>query len=434
MSFKYIELTKDNYHQYLGQVADLEEQILALMSDEGRDGQFFATGYDDILEYILSEDNTVLVAIDDENRVQAASYITKGQIPFTYNDITKYYKKGSEYEEWVRSQYESEASYKDAMLDAYALKMKAYAYAKSKILGENPQYSSLSEYLQHELEEPENGFHEKSKLRDDFNKYMSEYVENEGKQELYEQFYWTTSDDIARVFGKEVPKGGDMEEYEQILTSQNLDRLEEPNFVITPYFSANTGNSVEIDTYITSPDTRSSGLSRILVYEGIKKYIKEHFKDPKQREIFLCSTLHRENISSKYVSEFFGLKDNLLVNRRFGRTREVHIKRISREEAEQYLLDMQDKLAVLYGYNPDHKRIPVERQIEILEEQKGYDMEECRRIQNITFAKTLNGEFSGENTHRGEYMRERIRGKIQKVFALQKRISKLRRETEREER
>ena len=127
---------------------------------------------------------------------------------------------------------------------------------------------------------------------------------------------------------------------------------------------------IELDTYITLPKDRNSGLARIIVYEGIKKHIEKHFKNPNNSEIFLCSTLHRDNLSSKYVSEFFGLKDSLYVNRRKGRDREVHITKIPREQAMEYLTSMSDKLAVLYGYNPYNKHISDETKRRVLKEQK----------------------------------------------------------------
>lgn len=150
---KIIELTKDNYKKYLAQVAGLEEKVLEKMETEGQSGQFFTTGYDDILEYILSEDNTVLVAIDGNDKVVAATYITEGQTPYTYNDITKYFKTGKDYSEWVKKQYSTDEEYKNDMLDAYKMKMEAYQYAKKRILDEYPQYQTIQEFLIHEIKE-----------------------------------------------------------------------------------------------------------------------------------------------------------------------------------------------------------------------------------------------------------------------------------------
>ncbi|MNL44826.1 hypothetical protein D3C87_1674260 [compost metagenome] len=97
----------------------------------------------------------------------------------------------------------------------------------------------------------------------------------------------------------------------------------------------------------------------------------------------MCSTLHRENLSSKYVSEFFGLKDSIYVKRRQGRDREVHICKIDINEYEQYLNHMYEKLAVLYGYNPQNKIVSRDTTRSILEEQLAYEIQEINRLNKI---------------------------------------------------
>ena len=53
------------------------------------------------------------------------------------------------------------------MMFEYQEKLTAYKYAKSKIMQEHPEYSDILEFLKAELNE--NGFHEKSVLRDKLN-------------------------------------------------------------------------------------------------------------------------------------------------------------------------------------------------------------------------------------------------------------------------
>ena len=60
-----------------------------------------------------------MVSVDDNDRVDAATYITQGQNMFTYNDITKYFKVSDEYESYVKTKYASETDYKKSALDAY---------------------------------------------------------------------------------------------------------------------------------------------------------------------------------------------------------------------------------------------------------------------------------------------------------------------------
>lgn len=104
---KIVELTKENENQYLDQIAELEQITLDAMEKEGREGQLFPTGKESISEYIHSESNTVLVATDENEKVEAATYIKQGQLPFSYYDITKYFKYGENYRQYVKAQYPS---------------------------------------------------------------------------------------------------------------------------------------------------------------------------------------------------------------------------------------------------------------------------------------------------------------------------------------
>lgn len=416
---KIIEVTKENESQYLDRIINLEELTLKEMKKEGREGQLFATGREDISEYINSSENTVIIATNEKDEVEAVTYLTQGQKAFTYNDITKYFKYGKKFKEYVKSQYTDRNQYKKDLLDIYEIKLKAFRYARDRILEEHPEMQSIKEFLEREIQE--NGFHEKSELREKLNAYMSEYIlENYGEETLqkYQQFYWITMNDISEEFGKRVETPNkNVEEYEQFMELQteyeeilqrgNLQIHERPKFNEAKYYSANTGNAIELDTYMTSPNNRNAGIARIIVFEGIKKHIEKHFSNPQNNEIFLCSTLHRDNLSSKYVSEFFGLTDSLYVNRRQGRDREVHICRISREEAMEYLTSIADKLAVLYGYNPNHKNIPESTVRQVLLSQLIYERKEFLRLKS---AKSNNKKFSGINVKYIESKRQKIEG------------------------
>ena len=196
-----IEVNINNEEKYLKQIAELEKKVLYNMESNGQIGQLFITGAEDISQYIHSKENTVLVSVNDNDNVEAATYITQGQSLFTYNDITKYFKVSDEYKKYVKSKYKSESEYKKAALEAYKLKMEAYAYARAKILNEFPQYTNISEFLQRELNS-ESKFDEKSQLREKINAYMFEYIENVSKSgnheaiDMYEQFYFMTFSEI----------------------------------------------------------------------------------------------------------------------------------------------------------------------------------------------------------------------------------------------
>ncbi len=418
-NYKILELTKDNKLKYLEQIAELEIMVLENMQKQGKIGQLFITGKQDIEQYVDSDENTVIVAVNEQEQVVSAAYITQGQKPFTYNDITKYFKYGEKYNSYIKNNYSSELEYKKDMLDAYKLKLDAYKYSKEKVLNEKENFKNIMEFLTCELLDSKNQFHEKSVLRESLNTNMSTYVKELGNEKLcnlYEQFYWITSENIINEFGRNpndyINKNSDVFEYDSFINSSKpeynnlikfnnlmfsedslehniilekgaLQIYEEPEFDLKEYYKANTENSIEIDTYITDPRQRNSGLARILVFEAIKNHIIKYFREKSGEQVFLCSTLHRENLSSKYVSEFFGLKDSLFVKRRQGRDREVHICKIEREKADKYLNKMENKLAVLYDYNPKNKTILNSERREILEEQLKIELDEINRIDKI---------------------------------------------------
>ena len=89
-NFKILEVTKENKNEYLDAIAALEEKVLQDMENKGKIGQLFITGKEDIEQYVESEDNSVIIAINAERRIREAAYITQNQKAFTYNDIKKY--------------------------------------------------------------------------------------------------------------------------------------------------------------------------------------------------------------------------------------------------------------------------------------------------------------------------------------------------------
>lgn len=436
-NFKILEVTKENENEYIDKIATLEEKVLQDMESKGKIGQLFITGKEDILEYVNSKDNSVLIALDENNNVRSATYITQNQMPFTYNDITKYFKYGDDYKEHVKSLYKSNEEYQRDMLVAYGIKLKAYKYGTNRILKEYPQYNTIIDFLENELNDKQNKFHEKSVLRELINKYMSEYIQENLPEynKLYERFYWTNAKDIQDETNKTIDinnlKNTDVKEYEEFIngekSKEHTQILEKGKLKVyyglenmQNYYTANTENAVEIDTYITDPENRQYGLARALVFEGIKKHIQRHFSNTNNSEIFLCSTLHKNNLSSKYVSEFFGLKDTIFVNRRKDRDREVHICKISKEDSKQYLEHISKKIAVLYGYNPEKKPITKQEEMEILQEQLQYEKEELARLKRVK--KKKGKKFKAQ--------KGMIEGKQNKIFKINNKIKNIRKEEE----
>lgn len=98
---------------------------------------------------------------------------------------------------------------------------------------------------------------------------------------------------------------------------------------------------------------------------------------------------------------FFGLTDSLYVKRRQGIDREVHICRIGREQAMEYLVEISDRLAVLYGYNPNQKHILKRTRLRIFKEQLEYERNQLARLEK---ARTTDKKFRGANAR--FYMRK----------------------------
>lgn len=417
--FKIIEVTKDKKHKYLDKIVELENSVYDDMVKKGRVGQLFTTGREDISSYVDSENNSVIIATIEglgaqQQDVVAVAYITQGQIPFTYNDVTKYFKYGEEYNNAVRNLYKSHEDYMCALRDIYIKKICAFCFARDCILkdyvenldtlSEAEKNNEFMRLVNIECEDSENNFHEKSKIRELLNQNMSIYMSQiVGKKKEYERFYWVDMDFIRKEAGysnlSDVPifitdYDSTIETYDKILKMQKYKIYEcSEGMKQENYFGANTGNTIELDTYITSNNVRQNGLARIVTFEGIKKAIQSQINGNTVKgansPIYLVSTLHRDNLSSKYVSEFFGLNDNLFVNRRTGRDREVHICRIDYEDINNYINSMARKLAVLYNYNPNGIEIkPAERR-QILLEQLKYEQAELARLQNLNLPKYL---------------------------------------------
>ena len=433
-NYNIIEVTKDNKDEYLSSIVQLEQVVLSNMEQNGKVGQLFITGKDGIEEYIDSDSNHVLIAVTKENEKQqviSASYITQGQIDFTYNDITKYFKYGSDYQEYVKSKY-SEDEYKKLIRKVYIDKICAFKYARDAILHElgilkNPKTSEQEKneiilgLIEQEYNDPQNQFHEKSEIRDNLNKYMSLYMKNvKNNLKAYQEFYWVDFEYLKQYFKKDSLQGikesdvdSTIKAYDKILQYQKYkiyDRTSCKN--MSKYYGANTQNTVELDTYITHPNSREKGIARILVLERIKKSVNRILENQDNKEIFLVSTLHEENLSSKYVSEFFGLNDFLFLNRRSGRDRQVHILGMKREEFPKYIAMMEKKIAVLYDYNPNKILISENERKKILQEQIKYETEELQRLNGIK-------DIGKKKKYKGY-----IKGKQTKIQALQELMEK----------
>lgn len=404
-NYKVLEITKENENKYLAGVVELEETVLENMEKNGKEGQLFITGRDGIHEYVEFPNNHVIIAVDnqDESKVISAVYITKGQVDYTYNDITKYFKCDEKYQEYVKSKYPEEI-YQRVIREVYTEKICAFRYSRNIILSqrgirdlydysEEMKNAKILDLIEKERNDPQNRFHEKSLIREHLNQYMSLYMKRI-KHDLgrYQDFYWIDYDFLKKELNKNgnntMEKVGKydttIETYDKILKYQKY-KIHDISHCsdMSKYYTATTSNTIEIDTYITHPDNREKGIARVLVLEGIKKSLKGIEKNADNKNVFLVSTLHQDNLSSKYVSEFFGLKDYIFVNRRNGRDRQVHIFGIKMEDVPNYIEQMEKKIAVLYGHNPSNIVISDEERKNIIREQVKYETDELKRLKSV---------------------------------------------------
>ncbi len=428
-NYEVIEVTKENEQQYLKGIVELEELVLDKMEKSGKIGQLFITSENDIKDYIESNSNHVMVAINNSDKsIISTAYITQGQQDFSYNDITKYVKSGEDYTKFVRSKY-SKNEYEHNLRKTYIDKITAFVYARDMILKENnidkldemteeQKNAIFMEFVENERKDTKNGFQELSKIRESLNKNMAAYMKFVKKNiEGYRDFYWADfeflkkncehnkPEDIEKksnnLFGKifKILKENDSEEnsekqictydstmetYDKIMSYQKYNIKDMSHCQNkSKYFNANTSNTIELDTYITHPNNRENGIARIVVLNGLKKSLNQVLKNEKNSEIFIASTLHQDNLSSKYVSEFFGLTDYIFVNRRTGRDRQVHLFGMKKEDVPEYLRKMEKKIAVLYGYNPSKIDINDNEKLKIINEQLNYEINELQRLNEI---------------------------------------------------
>ena len=208
------------------------------------------------------------------------------------------------------------------------------------------------------------------------------YLENSINGKQIEQFYSSVNDNTFVDLS--------LYKFENLLVNNWIfDRRE---FILKLNESLLTSNREIENNLISKNDTYS---------EDLEEEIIRVLKNESNTEVIFVSTLHEENLSSKYVSEFFGLKEYLFVNRRNGRDRQVHICGVKREDIPEYISRMEKKIAVLYGYNPNKIKISDEERTEIIQEQIQYEADELSRldaIKDIGKKKKFSGIIKGKKS------------------------------------
>ena len=365
---KIIEVTKENWNKYKIQMLNLENKVKNDMIKQGIGDLFFTTG-EDIEEYANDPRHHVHIMIDENDNVLAQTYIigAGSHIQGDYSDLPKYFTMGENFIQYIKEKkYKNEEDFLHAANSIYLAKTYAFKYALRKIYGNEDTKRFMSDL--NKEKESETHFDERTELRRNINKYMSEFMTERGMEELYRQFY-TINSEKAHFESSEITKAYDsfLEASKVTVYSQKMDNPEE-------YFEANVYNTIEVDTYITDPEARRHGSAKILSTLALTETINEFFDKNESDILYLSITLHKDNYLSENVANFLGFKDYIDLERRATIERKAYMKRIDRSNYKEYINYLNKKLTYFYGYG-NEEITPEEKEL--------YEMEKAHHNQEI---------------------------------------------------
>lgn len=374
---KIIEITKENWLQYKERMLKLEEDVKSDMVQKGIGDLFFTTG-EDIKDYAIDPRHHVYVMEDENGKLISQVYIIgpSSHIQGDYSDLPKYFTMDEDYQTYLRKTvYSSNEEYESVKSEFYKYKLKAFAYALTKIYG-TLDLEKFNQDLVNQINS-ETHFDERTELRRNINAYMSEYMSKINASELYRQFYWSTnpnpSDELSSSYDKFLDAS-------KITVYNNQVQNKEP------YYNSNVDNTIELDTYITSPEARKAGAAKILSFIGLSKTIEEFFQNSKSDYLYLSITLHKNNYLSENVAHFFGFEDYIDLERRSGIERNVCMKCLTRNNYKSYIEELAKKLSYFYGFG----------YIEITEEEKR-KFDEERQSHNTKIKEEIASRLETEN-------------------------------------
>ena len=344
---KIVEITKNNWFSYKERMLNLEKRVKDDMLQKGIGDLFFTTG-EDIKDYVCDFRHHVYVMEDDNGNLISQVYIvgSSSHIQGDYADLPKYFTAGDDYQEYLKKYvYKNEKEYEKTKEKFYDYKIKAFIYAIKQIYGS----LNIHKFNQDLLKEinSDTHFDERTLLRRDINRYMSEYMKKINASELYRQFYFITSNE-TNICSNEI-----CDSYDKFLLASKINIYGYHVQNMSLYYDATVDNTIELDTYITSPEARKKGAAKILSYVGLSKTIEEFFQNSDSNILYLSITLHKDNYLSENVANFFGFEDYIDLERRSGIDRHVCMKRLTRDDYKLYLKDLSKKLSYFYDYGDE---------------------------------------------------------------------------------
>ena len=379
---KNIEITKDNWFHYKNQLLNLEDKIKADMVRQGIGDLFFTTG-EDIKDYVYNPIHHVYAIVDENDNVLAQTYLIGpgSHIQGDYSDLPKYFTMGEEFLEYVKKhKYKDEDEFMYTCNSVYFAKLCAFEYALKNIYGSVNFDKFLEDLNKEKLSETH--FDERTRLRRDINKYMSEFMSKHKMQEFYRQFYNVNSKFANYTIKPEVTHA-----YDSFIEASKITVYDKKIENEKTYFEANVHNTIEVDTYITDPEARKKGLAKFLSTVALNKTITEFFDNNDSDILYLSVTLHKDNYLSENIANFLGFKDYIDLERRATIERKAYMKKIDRNTYREYLTYLNKKLTYFYGYGcecvSDEEKEFFELEKEIHEREILEEID--RRIENNEF-------------------------------------------------
>lgn len=377
-----VEITTNNWGHYKDKMLSLENKVKQDMVKQGIGDLFFTTG-EDIKDYVIDPKYHVYIMIDENDQVLAQTYVigAGSHIQGDYADLPKYFTMGENFLQYIKSnKYINTKNFMHVASSIYEAKIYAFKYALRHIYGSEDIEQFINDLNKEKISETH--FDERTQLRRDINKYMSEFMNNHGMEELYRQFY-----NIDSIFANYTDNPITSKAYDEFLKASRVtvysQKIENP----ADYFEASVYNTIEVDTYITDPDARRKGSAKILSTLALNKTITEFFEKNDSDVLYLSITLHKDNYLSENVANFLGFKDYIDLERRATIERKAYMKRIDRTNYEQYLSYLNKKLTYFYGYGNENVSDEEKKLFEMEKEVHNEEIitEIDRRLETETF-------------------------------------------------
>ena len=380
---KIIEISKNNWDEYKVKMLNLESKVKNDMISQGIGDLFFTTG-EEIKDYVDNSRHHVYVIIDDSNNVIAQTYIigAGSHIQGDYADLPKYFTMNGDFIDYLKKiKFKSEEEFEDVCSKMYYIKLCAFKYALKKIYGS----IDINTFINDLNLEKKSSTHvdERTILRRNINKYMTEFMHIHGLEDIYREFY-----NIDGIYDKEQELSN---AYNKFLEASKIKIFNTKIHNPEEYYIANVYNTIEVDTYITDPQARKKGLAKILSTLALSKTISEYFENKDNDILYLSITLHRDNYLSENIAHFLGFEDYIDLERRSNIERKAYLKRINRCDYLEYISNLHKKLFYFYNYGDE---IITDEEKELYEEEKDTHnknivIEINQRLQDEEFSKNI---------------------------------------------